>query len=608
MTTAEQVSAELQRQRELHAPYLKDLAPPLADMRLRVPLDSFDWRIETEQDRADFTATLAGQGQWQQVKIPHYAGPMGRAVTYYRTAFDVTPAMLEKGALFVRFQGVDYKAHVFVNGALLGSHEGIFAPFEFEFTRHARPGKNFLLVKVENDFIMLGNSAEKGFLGGEELRGDKVYAAVGPCWDEPEVGWHCCSPGMGIYQDVTIEARPRIHFHDLFVRPLSEEGQAEAWIEVFGCDYPPQKIAMELSVHGQNFSTAAMTVPGAEIAGQLRPVLQGVNLFKIPLTIPQPRRWSPEAPWLYQIQAKLVDEKGQAVDAAKRQFGLRTFRMEYLEEPKGRMYLNGQGIKLRGANTMGALQQCVIRKDWQQLIDDILLAKITHMNYMRLTQMPVQSDVYDYCDRLGLMVQTDLPLFGCVRRNQFCEVVRQAGEMERLVRSHPSNIMVTYINEPFPNSMDAPQRNLTRDEMTRLFESADMAVRLANPDRVIKAVDGDYDPPGPGMPDNHCYPGWYNGHGIDLGLLHKGHWQRVKPGWVYGCGEFGAEGLDPVALMRKHYPQAWLPQTADEEKTWTPDKIPVRRPARCITTSLKHRVRLPTGWRKARRTRLGPPA
>ncbi len=137
MTTAEQVSAELLRQRELHAPYLKDLAPPLADTRLRVPLDSFDWRIETEQDRADFSGTLAGQGQWQQVKIPHYAGPMGRAVTYYRTAFDVTPAMLEKGAMFVRFQGVDYKAHVFVNGALLGSHEGIFAPFEFEFTRHA---------------------------------------------------------------------------------------------------------------------------------------------------------------------------------------------------------------------------------------------------------------------------------------------------------------------------------------------------------------------------------------------------------------------------------------------------------------------------------------
>ena len=123
---------------------------------------------------------------------------------------------------------------------------------------------------------------------------------------------------------------------------------------------------------------------------------------------------------------------------------------------------------------MGAFQQCVIRKDWQQLIDDILLAKITHMNYIRLTQTPVQPEIYDYCDRLGLMLQTDLPLFGNVKRNQFCEVVRQAEEMERLVRSHPSNIMVTYINEPFPNASGNPQRNLTREEMTRLFEAADM--------------------------------------------------------------------------------------------------------------------------------------
>lgn len=573
LTTAEQLREELQRQRQQHAPYLKDLSPALDDTRLRLPLDSFDWRIETADDRLDFSGTLAGRGKWEQVKIPHYGPPMGRAVTYYRTAFNVTPAMLEKGALFVSFKGVDYKAHVFVNGAFLGSHEGVFAPFEFECTSHVRAGENSLLVKVENDFIMLGNDAEKGFMGGQELSGDKVYAAVGPNWNEPEVGWHHCPPGMGIYQDVMIEARRRIHIHDIFVRPLPEDGKPEAWIEVFACDYPPAKIAMELAVHGQNFSTTAIAVPSAEVDKHLQPVRQGVNLFKIPLTIPEPRRWTPTTPWLYQLQVKLLDDQGKVIDAAKRQFGLRTFRMEYVEEPKGRMYLNGQAVKLRGANTMGAFQQCVMRKDWQQLIDDILLAKITHMNYLRLTQMPVQSEVYDYCDRLGLMVQTDLPMFGVVRRSQSCEIVRQAGEMERLVRSHPSNILVTYINEPFPNSNGLPQQNLTREEMTRLFESADIEVRRANPDRVTKAVDGDYDPPGPGMPDNHCYCGWYNGHGVDLGALHKGQWQRVKPGWVYGCGEFGAEGLDHVALMRKYYPKSWLPRQADEEGQWTPNKI-----------------------------------
>jgi len=107
MATEEQVREELLRQRELHAPFLRNLAPALPEERLRVVMDSFDWRIQTDADRLDFTGTLAGQGNWQRVKIPHYGPPMGRAVTYYRTAFNVTRAMLDRGALFVCFKGVD---------------------------------------------------------------------------------------------------------------------------------------------------------------------------------------------------------------------------------------------------------------------------------------------------------------------------------------------------------------------------------------------------------------------------------------------------------------------------------------------------------------------
>ena len=54
----------------------------------------------------------------------------------------------------------------------------------------------------------------------------------------------------------------------------------------------------------------------------------------------------------------------------------------------------------------------VMRGDREQLIEDILIGKLANMNYFRLTQSPVQPEVYDMCDRLGMMVQTDLPLFG----------------------------------------------------------------------------------------------------------------------------------------------------------------------------------------------------
>ncbi len=110
-------------------------------------------------------------------------------------------------------------------------------------------------------------------------------------------------------------------------------------------------------------------------------------------------------------------------------------------------------------------------------------------------------------------------------------------------------------------------------DFERFFTAADQAVLLHNPDRVIKAGDGDYDPPSPGLPDNHVYNGWYNGHGLGLGEMYKGEWLPVKPGWFYACGEFGSEGLDYYNTMQRYYPKTWLPANAAEEKNWTPNVI-----------------------------------
>lgn len=567
METPEQLRAELLCQREKHLPFLRNLAPSLPETRIILPVKDFDWRLQTETDRANFSAVLDGDGDWKRVAVPHYGEPLGRATAYYRTTVCISEAMLAKGALFLCFNGVDYKAHAFLNGSFLGSHEGFFAPFEFDCSPAARLGENALVIIVENDAICGGN--DSWGRDGNLYEGDKLYAATGPGYDDPEVGWHHCPPGMGIYQSVRLEARNSLHVNDLFVRTLSLDGEIEIWLEVWNCHRTRQDISLSLSVHGQNFAKSTINNMKVE-QKELGP---GVNYLRIPLTVSAPRIWEPASPWLYQLQVKVLDGNGELLDNSSRQFGLRTFHMEEKEEPMGRFFLNNREIRLRGANTMGFEQQDVMKGDWQQLIDDILLAKICNMNFWRLTQRPVQPEVYEYCDRLGLMTQTDLPLFGCLRRNQFCEAVRQAGEMEKLVRAHACNIVVSYINEPFGGGMGKPHRHLLRDELERFFLAANQAVLLTNPDRVIKAVDGDFDPPAPGFPDIHCYCAWYNGAGVDLGKLHKGYWMPVKSAWCYGCGEFGAEGLDPVATMRKYYPDSWLPHTPEEEMTWTPNRI-----------------------------------
>src|SRR6185436_17349178 len=211
----------------------------------------------------------------------------------------------------------------------------------------------------------------------------------------------------------------------------------------------------------------------------------GVNFYRVRFPLPDFRPWSLEQPWLYDFQATVRCPKLGTRDNASRHFGMRSFRLDESSQPKGTFFLNGQEIRLRGANTMGFEQQDVMRGDLDRLRDDLLIAKIAHLNYLRITQRPVQEEVYDMADRLGLLIQTDFPLFGHVRPNQFGEGVRQAAEMERLIRSHPSCVLITYINERFSDqkSRGKISRRMGRQEMERFFTAADQAVLAQNPDR-----------------------------------------------------------------------------------------------------------------------------
>lgn len=559
--TCEELQAELARLRKAYVPFLENHAPTQESYRKKLPLKEF---------------VLNGA---ETVTLPYYGGPVGYAKQTYCCDFSLESLPSDR-AIYLCFGGADYETIAMVNGDFAGQHEGFFSPFEFEITELVKEGQNTLKIVLKNDWIYGGYENEEDV----RIEGDKLYAATGIGWDDPQLGWHHCPPGMGIYGDVFVEFRSKTHIHDVFVRPIPEEERAEAWIEVENTEYSYKDLRFLLSVYGQNFQETVFekqefspetiylagmgdSLTQAEVKdimgkGLSMPAQKGTNLYKFSFPLKDAKIWELDQPFLYQLQVEVIYE-GEVTDAASVQFGMREFCQDLDSSPKGMFYLNGRKIRLRGANTMGFEQLDVLRGNFEQLIDDILLAKICNMNFLRITQRPVQDEVYQYCDRLGLMVQTDLPLFGCMRRNKVAEGIRQAEEMERLIRNHAACVIVSYINEPFPNAKNEPHRHLERPELERFFESCDSIVHLQNPDRVIKHVDGDYDPPTEGMPDNHCYPTWYNGHGIDIGKLHRGYWMQVKPNWYYGCGEFGTEGLECSEVMNKYYPREWLREPFD---------------------------------------------
>jgi hypothetical protein len=72
--------------------------------------------------------------------------------------------------------------------------------------------------------------------------------------------------------------------------------------------------------------------------------------------------------------------------------------------------------------------------------------------------------------------------------------------------------------------------------------------------------------------------------GSGQGKILQGYWIHVKPGWLFACGEFGAEGLDSDETMPRRYPAKWLPSSPESECTWISSKIP------CSQTEKMHRM------------------
>ncbi len=577
---------ELKRLKKRYQPFMENHLPKQEATVQIKEFKEFEFRYLLTGER--FTER-SEKKDWEPVTVPDYRGPAdehGKWRCYYKTMFTVQDEIDCRHRYILRFQCVDYRALVYVNGNFAGEHEGFFAPFEMDVTDYLDYGfgkTQELIIECRNDYTILGT--------GPVLDGDKIYAATGPGWDDPETGWHHCPAGAGVFGRVTLEYRPLLHIDDIFVRSDIDHDAVELRIGIMNygreveTDY---QLAVSLLPKNIHSGLDRLTEEIGALAAKVPFIGIGKNEYRYQIPIHDYRLWECDTPYLYGALASLTKEE-EPVSSRTGTFGIKKFEQDVSDTApdhrKGRFFMNNKPIVLRGANEMGHLQQCVMKGDFDLLVEDILIAKMCSLNYYRVTQRPVQEEIYDYFDMLGIMHQCDLPLFAFLRRNQFAEAVKQTVEMEHLIRSHVSSVMVTFINEPmcirrtadpgdkFSKRYDAKgHRHLLRDELEAFFSAARKAVYVENPDRVIKNVEGDYDAPtAEGMPDFHTYTMWYTNHGEPIGRLMKGYMPPVKEGWMIGCGEYGAEGLDNTDIIRERYPKEWL--TEDEHGHWYPDRI-----------------------------------
>ncbi len=600
--TKEELASELQRMKSEYAIFMKNHAPDVVQSK-RLDLVEFDWRIAQYYEKENPQFAINGLGRWDKVSIPHYSGPSGNATSYYRIEFDLSETYLNQEALFLHFQGVDYYAAIYFNGQFIGEHEGMFDAFEFNIKDFVRKEDNVLLVQVRNEGCPIGTTPPyQAYQWAPNFHfGTKLAAYGGPGWDDPWLGWNCTPIGFGLWQDVWIEGRNKTHIHDIFVQPNLQNNSVEVWVEI-NTTLNTDQLHLFCSIYGQNFESTIIenyevpfnfddsyppqflypnkidSTPGLVSSTQFR-----LAKFVVSMPVDKIKYWSPEEPWLYQIQLSLVNKinkqvENEVLDQQKQQFGFRSFVQSHNSIPKGRFYLNGNEVRLRGANMMGNIMQCVMRKDTNQLIEDILLAKIAHNNFWRMTQQPCQPMAYEFFDKLGLMAQSDMPAFHYIPALKRNEYLRQAGALMKMIRKHPCNAVLSYMNEPMKGTRDPNIQRLTEDQQVALFHSCDSLSSIVNPGQVIKWIDGDYQNLSKGYSDHHCYNLWYWKHTVVFSKMYQGQWCKTRAGWMHGCGEFGTEGLCDTTFMRKHYLAEWLPNS--EEELWTPARIPGCQSAR----------------------------
>ena len=228
------------------------------------------------------------------------------AVVWYRRQF-TAPAAWKGKNLSLHFGAVDYRARVWVNGELLGSHEGGNVPFAFDITSAMHAGANTVVVRAEDP------PEDKSIPRGKQY------------WKQESEGIFYTRTS-GIWQPVWLEASGGSYLERVHV-VAGQDGVAhfEGQLALAASDQLEYRIAI-MDGTGEVGSAAG------KIA---------LNRFSANVTLAQAKLWSPDAPNLYSVKYQVLSS-GKIVDEVDSYIGFRTIAVAH-----DRVTVNGKPVYLK---------------------------------------------------------------------------------------------------------------------------------------------------------------------------------------------------------------------------------------------------------------------
>lgn len=326
---------------------------------------------------------------WSLVSVPnsYNAGDLSDAsmsgsVGWYRRDFTVpagafaayVPARFR--SWIVRFESVNYRATVWLNGRKLGSHAGAYLPFEFDL-KGLRTGVNRLVVRVDDR---------------------RTGADLPP---GPSGGWWNFG---GLQREVYLRSVQRVDMSPVIVRPLLPCPTCAATIQEQVTVRNPTNAPQTVMLEGR-YGPVALRFGGHTIPAG------GTWVAHATATLPAPHLWAPGDPHLYRATVTALDQDGRTLETYVTESGVRSIQVT----STGALLLNGRSLNLRGFSIHEQDLQTGAALTPAQLAQLVAWDRELGGGIIR-AHYPLNPEIEELADRDGILLWSEVPVYQVATR------------------------------------------------------------------------------------------------------------------------------------------------------------------------------------------------
>ena len=483
----------------------------------------------------------------REVAIPHtwnvdaFVGDgsyLQTSANYQRNLF--VPAEWRGKRLFLRFNGVQSVADVFVNGRHIGDHYGGYTAFAFEITESVSYGyNNALLVAVSNAYRndVLPTSTEENIYGG-------------------------------IYRDVELIVTDKTAVSPLY---YGTDG-----VMVHQTEVSKERVSgrVDIALVGKKDSSHNVTVDFLAPDGYVslsKTVKSKIddNLLSVPFSIENAELWTPSQPRLYTVRVTIGNDEVEV------KTGFR--KIEVTSDKK--FTVNGRRVRLHGVMLGHDRMPQGNAVGKAEVLFDLALIREMGANGVRSVTGPHSQTLYDEMDRLGMVAWVDFPLTRAPFLSDIPYYSTPRFEMNGVQQLH--EIVLQNINHPSVAmwGVFSMLRGNSKQQMEYIRKLNSIAKQLdaSRPTVAISNQDGEIN----FITDLIVWQqavGWQSGEITDLDLWQgalRTNWNHLRQAVCYGESSNPANGAGvakcnnlAVANARQQHFHEGYSRLVDEELFW----------------------------------------